>query len=129
MGLVEACRWYAKDWSASAGVALRSRFAKIKTEPDSRVATDMFRVLQELLINVARHAGASQVQLSLSGSAAGLALRLQDNGRGFAPGQASTGFGLMGVRERVRQHGGSFQIDASASGTCVRVSMQHLTRP
>jgi PAS domain S-box-containing protein len=129
VGLVEACRWYAKDWSASAGIAVRSRFAKLQTEPNSKLATDLFRVMQELLTNVARHAGASQVQVSLSGGATGLKLRVQDNGHGFAPDHATPGFGLMGVRERVRQHAGQFQLDSGAGGTSARVSMRYLTTP
>jgi signal transduction histidine kinase len=129
VGLVEACRWYARDWSARVGIPVRSRFATLKTEPSSKAATDMFRVMQELLTNVAHHAGASAVQLSLSGGAAGLTLRVQDNGHGFEPGQATAGFGLMGVRERVRQHAGRFTLDSGAGGTTVRVSMQYLTTP
>jgi PAS domain S-box-containing protein len=126
-GLVEACRWYARDWSARVGIAVQGRFAKLPSEPDGRVATDLFRVLQELLTNVARHAGATRVQISLSGSAAGLYLRVQDDGHGFAPDHTTLGFGLLGVRERVRHHAGEFTLDSSASGTRVRVRMQHLT--
>jgi len=129
MGLVEACRWYARDWSTNVGIPVRSRFVTPKTEPDGRLATDMFRVMQELLTNVARHAAATQVQLSLSGNAEGLTLQVQDNGHGFAPEQVSGGFGLMGVRERVRQHGGEFQLESGAGGTTVRVSMPYVSAP
>ena len=129
IGLVEACRWYVRDWSSRVGIAAQVRFAKLKAEPDGKVATDMFRVLQELLTNVARHAGASAVQVRLSGRALGLKLQVQDNGCGFNPHQVTQGFGLMGVRERVRQHAGQFALDSDDSGTTVRVSMQHLTAP
>jgi PAS domain S-box-containing protein len=129
VGLVEACRWYAKDWSASVGIGMRGRFAKLKLEPNNRLATDMFRVMQELLTNVARHAGATQVQVSLSGGASGLNLRVQDDGHGFATQQATKGFGLMGVRERVRHHQGQVQLESGPGGTTVRVSMKHLNEP
>jgi PAS domain S-box-containing protein len=129
VGLVEACRWYARDWSASVGIAVQGRFAKLRAEPDGKVATDMFRVMQELLTNVAQHAGASRVQISLSGGAAALKLRVQDDGHGFVPGQVAHGFGLMGIRERVRHHAGQLLLDSGATGTTVRVSMQNLTVP
>jgi PAS domain S-box-containing protein len=129
VGLVEACRWYARDWSARTGIAVQGRFAKLGAEPDGKVATDLFRVLQELLTNVARHAGATRVRVSLSGAAAGLHLRVQDDGHGFDREQQTQGFGLMGVRERVRHHAGEFTLDSSPSGTQVRVRMQYLTTP
>lgn len=129
VGLVEACRWYVKDWSESVGIPVHGRFAKLGAEPDGKVATDMFRVMQELLTNVAQHSGAHSVQVNLSGGASTLNLWVQDDGHGFEPKQKYSGFGLMGIRERVRQHAGLFQIDSSATGTIVRVSMNHLTVP
>ncbi|RFO96613.1 hypothetical protein DIC66_11330 [Rhodoferax lacus] len=123
LGLVEACRWTLKDWSAQVGIAASGRFARLPCEPDGKLAIDMFRVLQELLTNVARHARASRVTVSLSGGAGGLRLRLKDDGHGFAPEQATGGFGLMGIRERVRQHGGQLRIDSGATGTTVTVHM------
>jgi PAS domain S-box-containing protein len=129
VGLVEACRWYVKDWSASVGIPVIGRFAKLNTEPDDKVATDMFRVMQELLTNVAQHASARRVRVSLSGGASTLNMRVQDDGHGFEPKQTTTGFGLMGVRERVRQHAGMFLIESNPAGTTVRVSMKHLTVP
>ena len=124
VGLVEACRWYIKDWSASTGIPVRSRIVKLKTEPNGKIVTDMFRALQELLTNVARHAAASEVEVSLSGGTSSLILKVRDNGRGFEPNQSTQGFGLMGVRERVRQHGGLLQIDSIASGTTACVTMR-----
>jgi len=129
IGLVGACRWYVRDWSSRFGIPVRSRFATLKTQLDGRLATDMFRVLQELLTNVARHSGATQVQVSMSATASSLVLRVQDNGRGFATDGVHPGFGLMGLRERVRQHQGQLHIDSSAAGTSVRASMQHLAAP
>jgi PAS domain S-box-containing protein len=127
MGLVETCRWYLGDWSQQVGIATRSHFARLRAEPDGHVATDMFRVLQELLTNVARHAGATRVRVSLSGGPQGLTLRVDDNGHGFAPAHSPHGFGLMGVRERVRHHAGSLQLDSGPTGTRVTVTMQNRT--
>jgi PAS domain S-box-containing protein len=129
VGLVEACRWYVNEWSASVSIAVHSRFADLASEPDAKVATDMFRVMQELLTNVARHAQASQVRLRLGGDSSGLHLVVQDDGQGFDVQQATAGFGLMGMRERVRHHGGSFTLTSDAHGTRAEVRMQNLTAP
>lgn len=129
LGLVQACRWYLKDWSAQVGIAAKGRFTALAQEPDGNVATDMFRVMQELLTNVARHSGATQVKVHFSGGPAGLRLRLQDNGHGFATEQATPGFGLLGMRERVRHHGGTLELQSGAGGTCVTVRMHYLTVP
>jgi len=129
VGLVEACRWYLKDWSSKVGIMARSRLSRLKTEPDGRVSTDMFRAMQELLTNVAQHSAATQVTVSLSGGVSGLILKVSDNGHGFASNQLPKGFGLLGVRERVRQHAGQFELDSSESGTTVRLSMGYRTAP
>jgi PAS domain S-box-containing protein len=129
LGLVEACRWTLKDWSAQVGIAARGRFARLPLEPDGKVAIDMFRVMQELLTNVARHAGATRVTVSLSGGAGGLRLRLKDDGHGFVPEQAAGGFGLMGIRERVRHHGGQVRIESGDTGTTVTVRMGFASAP
>jgi two-component system, NarL family, sensor histidine kinase UhpB len=117
MGLVQACRWYVKDWSARVGIAAQLRVGRLPVQPQGGLATDMFRVMQELLTNVARHAGASQVQVRLSGSNSALCLRVQDDGHGFLLERAVSGFGILRMRERVRQHGGSLEVQSAASGS------------
>ena len=129
LGLAEACRWYLQDWSQQVGIRARGRFASPALLPGERLATDMFRVAQELLTNVARHAGASEVRVLLCASASGLALRVRDNGHGFVPAQAGQGFGLKGVHERVHQHRGSFRLETGANGTRVTVTLQHGAGP
>jgi two-component system sensor histidine kinase UhpB len=124
IGLPEACRWYLDDWSERVGITARSRFGRLSGEPDARLATDMFRVMQELLTNVARHAAATEVLVVLCHGPSGFVLRVRDNGHGFAQEQASPGFGLIGVQERVRQHAGQFRLKTGTSGTTVTVSMQ-----
>lgn len=117
MGLVPACRWYVRDWSARVGIAARVRVERLPLQPQGRLATDVFRIMQELLTNVARHAGASAVQVRLAGSSSALTLRVQDDGHGFLPERATPGFGILGLRERVRQHGGSLEVQSTASGS------------
>jgi PAS domain S-box-containing protein len=122
LGLVETCRWYLRDWSRQTGIAARGRFASLTLEPDDGLRTDLFRILQELLTNVARHAEARRVQVTLNAKGRTLHLRVRDNGRGFGMPR-TTGFGLLGIRERLRRHGGSLSIESSAAGTLTHVEI------
>ncbi len=96
-------------------------------ELQGEVAMTLYRVVQECLTNVARHADARSVQVVLerlsageSGSAPRLRLTVSDDGRGFDERASGPGFGLRGMRERLSSLGGSCQIDASSGrGTVV----------
>jgi PAS domain S-box-containing protein len=123
LGLAETCRWYLREWEADTGIRVGGRLARLKPEPETSIATDLFRVTQELLTNVARHAGADRVRVDLGGGSKNLRLRLADNGHGFATDQKTRGLGLAGVRERVRRHGGTLSIESSTTGTAVTVTI------
>ena len=123
LGLVETCRWYARDWAKTSGVRVRSRFRRLSPEPGMPLASDLFRILQELLTNVARHAQASSVRVSLSSSSRSIRLCVADDGRGFFPGTATHGLGLAGVRERAAHFGGRVSIQSDVSGTTVAVTL------
>src|SRR5262249_49621224 len=88
------------------------------------LATTLFRVLQESLTNVARHASATGVDVELRDSPAVVELRVQDNGRGITvpPGGHRT-LGLLGMRERTTMLGGEFTIHSNpGAGTRIVVS-------
>lgn len=121
LGLAETCRWYLKDWAATTGLRATGRFPRLPGEPDAAARIDLFRILQELLTNVARHSGASLTRVSLCGGTQGLRLRVADDGQGFTPNREARGFGLAGVRERAGRHGGRVAIDSDATGTRVTV--------
>lgn len=121
MGLAETCRWYVRDWSASTGIRTRGRFPPQECHCHSAAATDLFRILQELLTNVARHSGARLVQVSLSCAGRRLRLRVRDDGHGFDTSVPVQGFGLAGVRERARHHGGRVEIRSTPHGTAIDV--------
>ena len=125
LGIVETCRWYVGDWARHAGLRIRRRLPRLQPEPGPGVSIDLFRVLQELLTNVVRHAGASEVSVSLKGHTRHWVLRVGDNGTGIAAGRQGHGFGLLGARERVQRHGGKLAIDSSPTGTWVTVSIPH----
>jgi PAS domain S-box-containing protein len=124
LGLTATCRWYAKEWSRQSGVAIKTRFSALPREPRPSIATDMFRVLQELLTNVARHAGARSVRIALSTEESLLVLKVDDDGCGFAAQTPTEGLGLMGVRERLRHRGGMLHLRSDASGAHVTATMQ-----
>lgn len=87
------------------------------------VNTVLFRVAQEALTNIARHANASQISMRLYDGHNLLMLQVQDNGSGFDPGQVDDhsrhGIGLRNMRERMEAVGGELGIDSSAAGTSI----------
>lgn len=116
LGLLDTLRWYGHDWSRRTGIPVSVRIAAAQADPAEPLRTDLFRMLQELLTNVARHSGATRVGVSLTRSRKALQLRVADNGRGFAPGR-SEGFGLLGILERLRRHGGTLDIAPGPGAT------------
>jgi two-component system, NarL family, sensor kinase len=91
----------------------------------ARVEAGLYRVAQEALENVAQHAAARQARLHLSITPERVILEIQDDGRGFEPGQVPPGrFGLTGLNERVRLLGGNLELEsAPGSGTVLRASV------
>jgi signal transduction histidine kinase len=93
-----------------------------KGEPrlDRDLESSVYRLIQEALTNVAKHAQASSVRVAVSSSNGQLEIEVQDDGQGFEPEAASEGFGLEGMRERVSLAGGTMSISPNAQGTLVR---------
>jgi signal transduction histidine kinase len=90
----------------------------------SEVETAAYRIVQECLSNAARHAGASRIVVELSQRNGALAVAVRDDGGGFDPANAATGFGLRGMRERVDLLDGRLEIVAGAgSGTQVAAAL------
>jgi signal transduction histidine kinase len=89
-------------------------------ELDERSSLVAFRTVQEALTNVTRHADAQHVRIRLSSSDGMLRLEVADDGRGFDPASISNGFGLLGLRERLRGLSGHLDID-SAPGRGTRL--------
>jgi two-component system sensor histidine kinase UhpB len=122
LGLAETLRWYVRDWTRQTGILARLRISPPAREPTDPLRIDLFRMLQELLTNVARHSGATRVSVTLGQGSGKLRLRVSDDGHGFR-GEQTTGLGLLGIRERLRRHGGQMLIDSGPGGTAVTLSI------
>ncbi|HEY0160733.1 MAG TPA: MEDS domain-containing protein [Thermoanaerobaculia bacterium] len=126
LGLPAALRWYADRFARQTGVDTHLAVEELP-RVDSGVATASFRVVQEALTNVARHASAKNVWLSLRRSGGAVELVVRDDGAGFDVAAASAraaggaSLGLIGMEERVSLAGGSLSVvSAPASGAEVR---------
>jgi len=86
---------------------------------DPELKTSVYRLVQEALTNVARHARAARVDVSVDQAPDQVRVRVADDGRGFDAAEPSAGFGLAGMRERAALMGGHLEIDTSAHGTTV----------
>jgi signal transduction histidine kinase len=87
---------------------------------DRDLETAVYRMVQEALTNVAKHAGAERVRVAISESDGELLLEIQDDGSGFDPDTAGGGFGLVGMQERAGLAGGTFSIVSGEHGTLLR---------
>lgn len=121
LGLSAALRWLAEDCrerlridvdlhlAAQAGDEAAARYTPL-------YETALFRVAQESLTNVARHAQATRVTIAFCEDAGQLVLRIHDNGRGYQAARRPEGLGIRGMRERVRLLGGTLRLAAEAGG-------------
>jgi PAS domain S-box-containing protein len=126
LGLAEAVEWQAHEFQSRAGIRVELSLPEGEVTIDRDRSTAMFRIFQELITNVARHAGATGVSVQLTPEAGGVVLEVADNGRGITAAQIAmpNALGLLGMRERVAQFGGSLEIQgAPGQGTRAVVRM------
>jgi len=129
LGLAAAIEWLAEHVVRRADIAARCELGDLQEcRSDPAIEIALFRIAQEVLTNVVRHAGASAVLIQGGLSPSGIWLEIEDDGRGFVPGSVTTdaetlrGVGLLGMRERVELIGGTLDIDsAPGAGTRIRV--------
>ena len=129
LGLQAAIQWQAREFETRTGIACRVEVGAAHSAVDATRATAAFRIFQEALTNVARHAGASSVLVRFTLSAQALELSVQDNGRGISDGALSDSrsLGLLGIRERATNLGGTVTITAaSGRGTLLTLSLPSL---
>jgi signal transduction histidine kinase len=127
LGLQSAIRWYADRHLVSRGISVRCEFEAEDRRLPAAFETALFRVCQEAMSNIARHAQAESVLIQIAEADGVLRIEIEDDGKGFDPGNVSHAdrrhFGLMGIEERVEILGGEVSID-SAPGQGTRVHLE-----
>jgi PAS domain S-box-containing protein len=125
LGFAAAASWYVDQVIGHTGLAISLSLPEAELPQGSPIATALFRVLQESLTNVTRHALATRVHIALQLSDSQWTLSIQDNGCGFQPAEQNrSGIGLIGMRERVQILRGRFSIVAMpGGGTLVEASV------
>jgi signal transduction histidine kinase len=112
----------------AAEIALADRESG-RVELDPELETTVYRIVQEALTNVAKHARADSARLGVALSDGQLLIEVEDNGTGFDADAPTSGFGVGGMRERVYLAGGTFEIEPIHPGTLVRVRLPVRTSP
>lgn len=126
LGLTAAIDWHLKEFSRRSSISCRiTRLDEVENLSDSQNIT-IFRILQEALTNISRHAAATEVAIRLEVGPGQITLEVSDNGRGITPAEskAENAIGLLGMRERAQMVGGSVTITGRAgAGTRVLVTV------
>lgn len=127
LGLVSALRWYVQRYAERSGIDVQLDVAGFEVRLSPNLETTLFRVLQEALTNIARHADARTVLIRLHAMPAAINAYVEDDGHGFdvaavlERGHTPAGAGLLGMRERVTLLGGTFSVQ-SAPGAGTQLS-------
>lgn len=123
LGLEAALRWQAGTMFRNGPPRLALEIEPLPARAPPALELACFRIAQEALTNVLRHARAREVRLGLAQRGGMLVLEVHDDGRGFA-GRESAGLGLVTMRERAQQLGGAVEIESGPGrGTCVRARL------
>ena len=126
LGLVTAIEWQAREFEKRSGVRCTFSCEPREVALDPSGATALFRIVQEALTNVARHAGATKISITLREEGSNFILEVTDDGRGVTEAElrGARSLGLLGIRERARLLGGDVDIHGvSGQGTTVLVKV------
>ncbi len=126
IGLEAAVEWQAREFQHRTGIVCDTIIRPRNMALSPEQSTALFRILQEVLTNVVRHAQATNVNIRLEQSGEQVSLQVRDDGRGITGVEHSgpKAFGLLGMRLRAQQQGGSFDIQGtSGTGTMVTVNI------
>lgn len=126
LGLSAAIEWQVKEFQRRTGIACELVMVDKDMEVDDNRATALFRILQESLNNVFRHARATRARIEVNRDDDRLSMTVADNGVGIFPGcrRKANSFGLVGIKERISTLGGDFKIETGEDiGTSLTVSI------
>ena len=118
LGLLAALEWQAEQFQSRTGISCRVNCIDDTCAPNDRHTIALYRIFQEALTNVARHSGASRVEVEFQCNEEEIMLSINDNGRGLPEGHAAgpASFGIRGMREHTEQLGGRLEFGKSPSG-------------
>jgi signal transduction histidine kinase len=111
LGLIPALEWQAREVSRRNGILVNVGADELPDELSDEYKTCIYRVVQEALNNVSKHAGAQSVRITVRVTGGEIALSVQDDGKGFEVG-TQKGLGLIGIQERVMNMGGTFRVES-----------------
>jgi len=125
LGIVAAIAWQAKEFEKQLGIPCLLDSLEEDIDLPVEQATGLFRIFQETLTNIGKHAGASRVEVRLALQDDAIALEVADNGRGLAPADRhkAASFGIRGMVERAHALGGELTL-SEAGGTGCKVSVR-----
>jgi two-component system sensor histidine kinase UhpB len=116
-GLAAALDWHARKFSRRTGIAVVVHAGEPATQPAPQVQIALFRIAQEALNNIAKHAGARHAEIALDQESGDCVMSVRDDGIGFDVGENAsdklkTGLGMVTMRERSQAVGGRFEVQA-----------------
>jgi signal transduction histidine kinase len=119
LGLSAAIKWYATNYVSSQGLEVSLEVEdELRPSPEIEIAT--FRIYQEIITNILRHAGAENVSIELYSTGDELVLGVEDDGVGFSPAEKFEGAGIVGMRERAALVNGTIKFNSEVgTGTTV----------
>lgn len=125
LGLVAALEWQANEFQNRTGIKCDVHASLADSALDPNLATTFFRIFQETLTNVIRHAGATHVAVYLKEDSGRIIMDVKDNGRGIEPEEITNtrSLGLLGMKERAALLGGEFRIGPVRAGKGTRVTV------
>ncbi|HEY6118878.1 MAG TPA: sensor histidine kinase, partial [Pyrinomonadaceae bacterium] len=130
-GFASAATWYVEGFGKRSGIEACLQLPGNLGRLSTSVETALFRIMQEALTNVHRHSGSNRVEIELSVDASAASLVIRDFGKGiprdvldgFKQSGTKVGVGLAGIRERVKELGGTLEIQCKGQGTTLTASI------
>ncbi len=132
LGLGPALQSLIEDFGTRTGIETYFETVVFRGRLDEEARIALYRVAQEALTNIERHAEASHVNMTLQGTRQGALMRIDDNGKGIPPRhRGHNGLGLRNMSERIEQLDGKLTITSSRTGTCIEalVPLSHMLAP
>jgi two-component system, NarL family, sensor kinase len=130
VGLLPALEWYVSGFSDRSGIIVKREIGKPSEPFPKDLNTSLFRIIQEALANIHKHADSKEARVRLHCTDGQIVLEISDSGTGIDParlrngrnGARGLGVGITGMRERVRQLGGTLEIEPANPGTLIRAT-------